>query len=144
MDNYRKSAHATYKCKYHFVWIPKYRFRVLAGEIKEELKKIIMEICDSMEIVIMQGNIQQDHVHLYISVPPRYSPSEVMKKIKGKSAERLWKRFPELRKRYWGQHVWARGYFVTTGGIEDGVIKKYIQEQEDEERKIEQLKLWGD
>ena len=79
-----------------------------------------------------------------MSVPPRYSPSEVMKRIKGKSETRLWKTFPELRKRYWGQHVWARGYFVTTGGVEDEVIKKYIQEQEYEEQRLEQLRLWDD
>jgi putative transposase len=81
---------------------------------------------------------------MYLSVPPRYSPAEVMKRIKGKSAEVLMKRRPELRKKYWGQHVWARGHFVTTGGVEDSVTKKYIEEQEEEEAKAEQLRLWSD
>ena len=114
------------------------------GEVKEELKKIILQLCDNMDILIIQGTIQKDHIHLYLSVPPKYSPSEVMKMIKGKSAAKLWKKFPELKKRYWGQHVWSRGYFVTTGGIDDSVIKKYIQEQEDEELRMEQLRLWDD
>ena len=144
MDKYRKSTHSTYQCKYHFVWVPKYRFKILTGEVKDELQTILGQICENMDIIILQGKIQSDHVHLYISVPPMYSPSEVMKKLKGKSAERLWKRFPELRRKYWGQHVWARGYFVTTGGVDDEVIRKYIAEQEDEERKLEQLRLWDD
>jgi len=144
MEKYRKSTHSTYLCKYHFVWVPKYRFKILTGEVKEELQTILGQLCENMDILILQGKIQSDHVHLYVSVPPMYSPSEVMKKLKGKSAERLWKRFPELRKKYWGQHVWARGYFVTTGGIDDEVIRKYIAEQEDEERKLEQLRLWDD
>jgi len=112
--------------------------------VKEELKKIIFQICESMDVEIIRGNIQQDHVHLYLSVPPKYSPAEVMKKIKRKSAEMLWKRSPELRKKYWGQHIWARGYFVTTGGVEDEVIKKYIENQEDEERRLEQLRMWDE
>ena len=142
MDKYRKSSHSTYQCKYHFVWVPKYRFKILTGEVKDELQTILGQLCENMDIIILQGKIQSDHVHLYISVPPMYSPSEVMKKLKGKSAERLWKKFPELRKKYWGQHVWARGYFVTTGGVDDEVIRKYIAEQEEEERKMEQLRLW--
>ncbi len=144
MDKYRKRTHSTYQCKYHFVWVPKYRFKILTGGVKDELQTILGQLCENMDIIILQGKIQSDHVHLYISVPPMYSPSEVMKKLKGKSEERLWKRFPELRKKYWGQHVWARGYFVTTGGIDDEVIRKYIAEQEEEERKMEQLRLWDD
>ncbi len=144
MEKYRRSAHATYQCKYHFVWVPKYRFKALEGEVKEELRKILHQLCENMEIDIIQGNIMVNHVHVYLSVPPKYSPSEVMKKLKGKSAEQLWKKFPELRKRYWGQHIWARGYFVTTGGVDDQVIRKYIEQQEEQELKQEQLRLWDD
>ena len=144
MDKYRKSAHALYQCKYHFVWVPKYRYKMLQGEIKEELKNILSRLCENMDILIIQGKILADHIHLYVSVPPKYSPAYVMKILKGKSAEMLSKKYPELKKKYWGQHIWARGYFVSTGGVDDAVIQKYIQNQEEEGRKLEQLRLWDD
>ncbi len=144
MEKYRKSSHAVYQCKYHFVWVPKYRFKVLQGDVKEEFKEILHQLCENMDIEIIQGKILADHVDMYLSIPPKYSPSEVMKKLKGKSAGRLSKKFPELKKRYWGQHIWARGYFVTTGGVDDQTIQSYIKKQEEEERKAEQLRLWSE
>ncbi len=144
MEKYRKSSHAIYQCKYHFVWVPKYRFKVLRGDVKEELKEKLYQLCENMDIEIIQGKILSDHVHIYLSIPPKYSPSEVMKKLKGKSAEHLCKKFPELKKRYWGQHIWARGYFVTTGGVDDQTIQDYIENQQEEERKAEQLRLWSE
>ena len=100
MERYRKTSHVIYECKYHFVWVPKYRFKVLEGEIWEELKKILERLCNWKEIVLIEGAIQRYHVHLYLSVPPKISPADVMKVLKGKSAEMLMKRFSELRKRY--------------------------------------------
>ena len=131
-----------YDCKYHFVWVPKYRFRILEGEIREALRKILEQLCNWKEIVIIEGAIQSDHVHLYLSVPPKMSPSEVMKALKGKSAGMLMKRFPELQKRYWGMHMWARGYFVSTSGVDERTIREYIRRQEEEEYQEEQLRLW--
>ena len=142
MEQNQKSAHVVYQCKYHFVWVPKYRFRILEEEIKEDSQRIMEQLCNWKGFTIMQGSIQRDHVHLYLSVPPKYSPSDVMRILKGKSAERIMRKHKELNKRYRGMHMWARGYFVSTVGIDEGTIKKYIAEQEAEEIKEEQQRLW--
>ena len=144
MDKYLRSAHVIYRCEYHFVWVPKYRFKVLIGQVKERLKGILTELCEWMDITIIEGAIKEDHVHMYLSVPPKHSPSQVMKILKGKSAEYLAREFPELQKRYWGLHIWARGYCVSTVGINEEVIREYIRKQEDEEYREEQRRLWKD
>ncbi|MBU2579288.1 IS200/IS605 family transposase [Patescibacteria group bacterium] len=142
MEEYRTSSHAVYKCIYHFVWVPKYRYAVLMPKIKERLKKILQELCEWIDTEILEGGVCSDHVHLVLSVPPKHSPSFVMKILKGKSAELLRKEFPDLAKRYWGMHIWARGYFVSTAGVNEERIKKYVREQEDDQKKEEQLRLW--
>jgi len=109
MEKYRKSAHATYRCEFHFVWVPKYRYRVLIDDVKPRLKEILYNLCEWSGIVLIEGSICDDHIHLYLSAPPKLSASCVMKILKGKSAEILMKEFPQLRKRYWGLHLWARG-----------------------------------
>jgi len=119
MERYQKSSHVVYKFKYHFVWVPKYRYRIFDKELREELQEIIEQLCNWKGFVIIEGSIQPDHVHLFLSVPPKYSPSEVMRILKGKSAQRLMKKHEELRKRYWGMHMWARGYFVSTVEIDE-------------------------
>lgn len=144
MEGYNKSSHAIYRCEYHFVWVPKYRYHVLVREIKPRLREILMELCDWLDIRIIEGAICSDHVHMYLSVPPKFSPSQVMKVLKGKSAERLRKEYPELAKRYWGLHIWARGYFVSTVGIDSSVIQKYVKDQVEEQIKEDQLGLWRD
>lgn len=100
-----------------------------------------MELCDWLDIRIIDGAICSDHVHMYLSVPPKFSPSQVMKVLKGKSAERLRKEFPELGKRYWGLHIWARGYFVSTVGIDSSVIQRYVKDQVEEQIREDQLGL---
>jgi len=117
---------------------------VLLGEVKSRLKEILVELCEWKDISILEGAICSDHVHMYLSVPPRYSVSSVMKVLKGKSAERLREEFPELRKKYWGLHIWARGYFVSTVGVDREVIKSYVQNQQEEQIREEQLRLWRD
>ena len=144
MEGYRKSSHAVYRCEYHFVWIPKYRYQVLLKEIKSRLKQILIELCEWLDIDIIEGAIASDHVHMYCSVPPKYAPSQVMKVLKGKSAEYLRRDFPELKKRYWGLHVWARGYFVSTVGIDREVIRNYVKDQQENQIREEQLRLWKD
>ena len=144
MEGYNRSSHAVYRCEYHFVWVPKYRYHVLVKDVKPRLKEILVELCNWRDITIIEGAICSDHVHMYLSVPPKYSPAEVMKLLKGKSAERLREEFPELRKRYWGLHIWARGYFVSTVGIDRDVIKQYVRQQQDDEMRGEQLRLWKD
>ena len=144
MEGYQKSSHAVYRCEYHFVWVPKYRYQVLVGDIKPRLKDILMELCDWLDITIIEGAICSDHVHMYLSVSPKHSPSHVMKILKGRSAERLRKEFPELRKKYWGMHIWARGYFVSTVGVDSETIKNYVKEQVLTQVNQEQLALWKD
>ena len=144
MEGYNSSSHAVYRCEYHFVWVPKYRYHVLVKDVKPRLKEILVELCNWRDITIIEGAICSDHVHMYLSVPPKYSPAEVMKLLKGKSAERLREEFPELRKRYWGLHIWARGYFVSTVGIDRDVIQQYVRQQQDDEMRGEQLCLWKD
>ena len=144
MDAYNKSSHAIYRCEYHFVWVPKYRYHVLVKEIKPRLKELLVELCNWLDVTILEGAICSDHVHMYLSVPPKYSPAHVMKILKGKSAEYLRRDFPELGKKYWGLHIWARGYFVSTVGIDSATIQKYVKEQVDSQMREEQLALWRD
>ena len=144
MEGYRKSSHAVYRCEYHFVWIPKYRYQILVKEVKPRLKDILTELCEWLDITIIEGAICSDHVHMYVSMPPKYSPAQVMKLLKGKSAEYLRKEFPELSKQYWGMHIWARGYFVSTVGIDRDVIKSYVKKQVETQIREEQLRIWKD
>jgi putative transposase len=144
MEGYRKSSHAVYGCEYHFVWVPKYRYQVLVKEIKPRLKEILTELCEWLDIAIVEGAICSDHVHMYLSVPPKYSPSQVMKVLKGKSSQRLRREFPELGRKYWGMHIWARGYFVSTVGIDRDIIRKYVKEQVESQVREDQLRLWRD
>ena len=144
MQGYRKSSHSIYRCEYHFVWIPKYRCQVLVKEVKLRLKDILAELCEWLDITIIEGAICSDHVHMYLSVPPKYSPAQVMKVLKGKSAEYLRREFPELKKRYWGLHIWARVYFVSTVGIDREIIRKYVKDQLDAQLHEEQLRIWKD
>jgi len=144
MEGYRRSSHAVYRCEYHFVWIPKYRYQILLKEIKQRLKEILTELCESLDVTIIEGAIALDHVHMYLSVPPKYSPAHVMKVLKGKSAEYLRRDFPELNKKYWGMHIWARGYFVGTVGVDREIIKSYVKEQHEDQIREEQLRLWKD
>jgi len=141
LKNYKKLAHVTYDCRYHIVWVTKYRFKVIGEEIKLALKWSIKHTCDWKGIEIIKGAVGEEHVHLYLQIPPKYSISDVMQWIKGKSSEKLLKSFPKLEKQYWGRHLWARGYFVSTVGITDEVIKKYIEKHRQEEEQ-EYLNKW--
>ena len=144
MEEYNKSSHAIYRCEYHFVWVPKYRYHVLVKEIKPRLKELLVELCNWLDVTIIEEAICSDHVHMYLSVPPKYSPAHIMKILKGKSAEYLRRDFPELGKKYWGLHIWARGYFVSTVGIDSATIQKYVKEQVESQMREEQLSLWRD
>jgi putative transposase len=131
MKAYRHGSHTVYQCHYHFVFIPKYRKPVLRGEIGLCLRELIREVCKAYDIQILQGHVRPDHVHLLLSVPPTLSPSRVMNVIKGRSSNRLMRNFRTLNRTFWGRHLWARGYFVTTSGnVTDDVIAKYIAQQD--------------
>jgi putative transposase len=135
MKNYRKTSHSVYDIKFHFVWITKYRKPMLAGSIGTRLRDLIREICKTMDIEIIKGHVSKDHVHLFVSVPPYHSVSQVMKRIKGKTSRRLLSESRILAKQCWGRHLWARGYFAaSSGNVTDEVIAQYIEQQAIEER----------
>ena len=132
MAEYRTGAHTVYDIKLHLVWVTKYRYKVLTGEIAERARDLIRQICMAREIRIEKGHVSTDHIHLLVLVPPRMSAAEVMQYIKGKSSRQLQQEFPQLRKRYWGQHLWSRGYFCASSGtITDQMIKAYIEQQKE-------------
>ena len=125
---YRKASHTVYNIQYHFVWVTKYRYHVLAGEVKLRVREIIRQICQQHDLLIEQGHVSKDHVHILVSAPTHMSASQIMQKIKGRSSRMLQQEFPHLKKRYWGQHIWARGYFCTTvGQVTDQMIRDYIE-----------------
>ena len=136
---YRKQSHATYDCRYHIVWIPKYRYDMLEGEVADFVKQVLEQVCRWKEIVMLQGKLRPDHVHLYLSIPPKYSVSDAVKWLKERSATQAMKRFPAIRKRLWGGHFWAWGYFASTVGITDEIIRRYIDNQEKQEQIEEEL-----
>ena len=125
---YRKGSHTVYNIQYHFVWVTKYRYHVLAGEVKLRVREIIRQICQQHDLLIEQGHVSKDHVHILVSAQTHLSASQIMQKIKGRSSRVLQQEFPHLKKRYWGQHIWARGYFCTTvGQVTDQMIRDYIE-----------------
>lgn len=132
MENYRHGAHTLFDCKYHIVWVTKYRFQVLKGEAGVKVREVTREVCLKHQVQILKGHVSSDHVHLHVSVPPQISISKLVQYIKGKSSHKLLAEFSQMKKRYWGQHVWARGYFVaTTGVVTDEVIQNYIKGHEE-------------
>ena len=133
MQHYRKTSHSLYDIKYHVVWITKYRKPVLKGEIATRCRTLIRQICKSHEIEILSGHISKDHVHLFVSVPPYISVSDMMQKLKGKTSRKMLSEFKPLSKKFWGRHLWARGYFVaSSGNVTDEVIMEYIKNQDKE------------
>ena len=138
MSKYRKLSHVVYKCDYHIVWVPKYRFRILKGAVKDLVDHDIRMLCEWKECVLGELNVQDDHIPLLVSVPPKLSISKLMGTLKGRIAIKLFKSYPKLRQKpYWGNHFWARGYFVSTVGIDEDTIRKYVKYQEKEEKKVE-------
>ena len=130
MVDYRRSAHAMYDIKYHVIWVTKYRYKVMRGRVAERARELIRQICQARDVVIVRGAISPDHVHMLLSVPPNLAPAKVVQYIKGRSSRLLQAEFPELGKRYWGQHLWARGYFcATVGAVDEETIKHYIESQ---------------
>ena len=127
---YRKTAHSIYELKYHVVWITKYRKPVLRGQVALRLRELIRQTCETLEVYILSGHVSADHVHLLVSVPPHIAVSDMVQRLKGRSSRRLLEEFGELSRPYWGQHMWARGYFaVSTGNVTDEIIKQYIESQ---------------
>ena len=130
MNGYRKSSHTVFDNRLHLVWCTKYRYQVLTGDIAIRCGDVIREVCRTHDVDIISGHVSKEHVHLYVSVPPRVAVSTLVKFAKGKSSRKLQMEFNSLKKRYWGQHLWARGFFsATVGEINDDLIKQYIESQ---------------
>ncbi len=132
MENYRKGSHTVHDIKYHFVWITKYRYNVLSGDIGVRVRTIIREVCMAYEVNILKGVVSKNHIHLMVSAPPSISPSKLAQLLKGRSSFKIQQEFPELKKRYWGQHIWARGFFcASVGSVTDEMIRDYIARHKD-------------
>ncbi|MDF2958244.1 MAG: REP element-mobilizing transposase RayT [Candidatus Alkanophagales archaeon MCA70_species_1] len=125
----KRGAHTVWSLNYHFVFVPKYRKKILEGRVKERLRELIAEQCEKHGFEIISIEIMPDHIHLFISAPPRYAPSEIMKLIKGYTARELFKEFPELKKELWGGEFWAKSYYVASHGkVSSETIRRYIEE----------------
>ena len=133
--------HATWECKYHVVFTPKYRKKVLFGQIRRHLGTVFHELARRKECQIEEGHLMPDHVHMMIAIPPKYAVSQVVGYIKGKSAIHLARVYGERKRNFVGQHFWARGYFVSTVGRDEAVIREYIRNQEREDQRLEQMNL---
>ena len=140
MSRFEKLTHVLWHCQYHIVWVPKYRYRVLKGVVGQEVHNSIEVFCSQLRCRIVELNVQLDHVHLLVRVPPKLSISKLMGVVKGRTALRLFTRFPYLRKRpYWGNHFWAKGYCVDTVGVDAKMIRKYVKYQERQELRQQEI-----
>ena len=128
MDSLRKGTHSVHQLHVHVVWSTKYRYSVLSGDIQVRCRDLIRQCCDSLDIRILKGVVSKDHVHLHLSYPPKLSVSDIIKRIKGRSARLMLDEFSELKRRYWGQHLWGIGYGAwSTGNITDEMIQQYLE-----------------
>ena len=142
MSRFSKLSHVLWHCQYHIIWTPKYRYRVLKGQVSQEVHNCINIFSGKLGCEIIDLNIQGDHIHIIIDVPPKVSISQLMGTLKGRTAIRVFKQFPYLKQEpYWGNHFWAKGYCVDTVGLDPEMISKYVHYQEDQERQQEQMKL---
>lgn len=133
MRSYRVNSHSKYDLKVHLIWIPKYRKRVLTGQVAERVRDILRQICMEHEVHIISGKVASDHVHLFVSYRPQVALTKLIQYLKGTSSRILLQEFPHLRKQFWRRHFWARGYMaISSGNITDEIIQRYIEEQEGE------------
>ena len=142
MNDSETLSHTQWECKYHVVFIPKYRRKVLYGELRRHLGEMFRELAAQRESRVEEGHLMADHVHMMVSIPPKYSVAQVVGYIKGKSAIHIARTFVGRKRNFVGQHFWARGYFVSTVGRDEHVIREYIRKQEAEDRRMDQLHLW--
>lgn len=142
INDYQRLSHSVWECKYHVVFIPKYRRKTLFGAIRKDLGIVFKDLARQKGSEIQEGHLMSDHVHMLISIPPKYSVAHVVGYIKGKSAIHIARRFRGKEKNFTGEHFWARGYFVSTVGRDEITIREYIKNQEKEDVKQEQLQLF--
>ncbi len=142
MNNNRRLNHSSWDCKYHVVWIPKYRKKIIYGHIRKYLGEVFKELALQKESEIMEGHLMGDHVHILIAIPPKYSVSQVIGYIKGKSAIHIARTYSGRKQNFTGQSFWARGYFVSTVGRDEDTVRNYIRKEEEADRRIDQLELF--
>ena len=135
-------SHTMWECKYHIVWIPKYRKKTIFGDLRKHLGEIFRELARQKESKVLEGHLLSDYVHILLSIPPKYSVSQVVGFIKGKSAIQIARNFQGRKKNFVGQHFWARGYYVSTVGKDEDAVREYIQNQENEDQRLDQLNLF--
>ena len=141
MHTYETLKHTTWECKYHVVFIPKYRRKTLYVQLRRDLGPVFRDLAEQKECKVEEGHLMPDHVHMLLSVPPKYSVSGVMGFIKGKSAIHIARVYAGRRRNFVGQHFWARGYWVSTVGKNEAAVRRYIREQEKEDQRLEQLEM---
>ena len=141
MDDYESLSHSVWECKYHVVFIPKYRRKVLYAQLRRHLGEVFRRLAQQKESRIEEGHLLPDHVHMLIAIPPKHAVSQVIGYIKGKSAIHLARVYGERKRSFVGQHFWARGYFVSTIGRDEAQIRAYIHNQEQEDQRLDQLRL---
>ena len=139
-ERYRKGAHTVADIKYHFVWKTKYGYAVLKESLALRLRQVLRDICAEKGIQIISGNVRPNHVHMLVSAPTDVAPSKIAQYLKGKSSYRLQREFRDLQKRYWGKHLWARGYFcASVGAVDEETVRKYVENQAEDEG---EFKVW--
>ena len=142
MNDVQCLSHTKWECKYHVVWIPKCRRKLLYGQLRKNMGEMFHELARQKESRVLEGHLQPDHVHMLISIPPKYAVSQVVGYMKGKSAIHIARTYLGQRKNYSGMSFWARGYFVSTVGADEVVVRAYMREQEQEDHRVEQLQLF--
>lgn len=135
-------SHAKWDCKYHVIWIPKYRKKTIFGDLRKYLGEIFRELAKQKECTVIEGHLMPDHVHILLSIPPKYSVAQIVGFIKGKSAIQIARNFQGRKKNFVGQNFWARGYYVSTVGKDEDAVRAYIQHQEKEDKRLDQLNLF--
>ena len=141
MDDYKSLCHSVWDCKYHVVFIPKYRWKILYGHLRRYLGEVFKRLAEQKESRVEEGHLMSDHVHMLVSIPPKYAVAQVVGYIKGKSAIHIARTYGERKRNFTGEHFWARGYFVSTAGRDEEAVRNYIRQQENEDRRIDQLKM---
>jgi len=142
MDDKQSLSHTRWECKYHLVWIPKYRKKVIYGQLRQYLGPLIKDLASQKESQILEGHLMPDHVHTLISIPPKYGVSQVVGFVKGKSAIQIARVYMGQKRSFIGQHFWARGFYVSTVGIDEQTLRTYIKAQEREDRRLDQFNLF--
>lgn len=142
MSRYESASHVFYRCQYHIVWTPKYRYRILKGNVGKEVHRSIFIFCNMKKCKVVELNVQLDHVHLVVRTPPSLSVSELVGVLKGRTAIRLFAKYPYLRKKkLWGNHFWQRGYFVDSVGANEEIIRRYVRHQDRQEKEEAERQL---